>query len=213
MQIFKDRQEAGRKLGESLNKYQSENPIVLSIPRGGVVTGFEVAKLLKAPLDMIIVRKVGVPSQPELGMGAVAEGNIEILDKDMIKSLRIPKDLVDEVVLKEKAEIERRKNLYRYNKPIIDVKDRFVILVDDGLATGISARAAIESLKKLKPKKIIFAAPVCAKESVKSMKNLVDEVYCMLTPSGFSAVGNWYQNFDQVADEEVKEMLRNSLSF
>lgn len=211
-EVFRDRKEAGRRLGKSLKKYQSENPIVLVIPRGGVVVGREVSKILKAPLDVIIARKVGVPSQPELGMGAVAEGGIEILDKDMIKSLQIPRSLMNEVIAKEKSEIERRKSLYRENKPIINLKNRVVILVDDGLATGVSAEAAVKSLKKLNPKKIIFAAPVCAKESVKNMRDLADEVCCLLTPSGFSAVGNWYQNFDQVTDEEVKEILRNSRS-
>lgn len=211
MQDFQDRKEAGRKLGKILKKLKLENPIVLAIPRGGVVIGFEVAKILKAPLDVIIARKIGVPSQPELGMGAVAEEGVEILDKELIKSLLIPKHLVNEVIVKEKAEIERRKDLYRENKPIINLTDRVVILVDDGLATGVSAKAAIKSVRKLKPKKIIFAAPVCARDTVKKMKNSVDGLFCILTPSEFSSVGLWYQNFDQVTDEEVKELLNKKI--
>lgn len=194
-------------LGESLKKFKKESPIILAIPRGGVVVGYEVSRILNAPLDVIIARKVGVPFQPELGMGAVAEGGVEILDKDLIRSMSIPKKLVDEVIDREKKEIERRKSLYRNNKPIIDIENRVVILVDDGMATGVSAKAAVKSLKKLKPKKIIFASPVCAKDSVGEMKNLVDVLCCLLTPSEFSSVGLWYQNFEQVTDEEVKELL------
>jgi|SRR3989344_5149357 len=211
MRIFENRRRAGRRLGESLKKYKSESPVVLAIPRGGVVVGYEVAKILKAPLDVIISRKVGVPFQEELGMGAVAEGGVEILDKALIKGMRIPKKSVDEVIAKEKKEIERRRSLYRGNKPIVNIENRIVILVDDGLATGVSARAAIKSLKKLKPKKIIFAAPVCAKESAENMRSLVDEFFCLLTPSGFSSVGLWYQNFEQVEDEEVKELLSKKI--
>lgn len=211
MQDFQDRKEAGRRLGKILKKFKLENPIVLAIPRGGVMVGYEVAKILKAPLDVIIARKVGVPSQPELGMGAVAEGGIEILDRELIKNLQIPKDAVERTIAEENSEIERRKSLYRDNKSIINIRDRVVILVDDGLATGVSARAAINSLKKLKPKKIIFAAPVCAKDTVKEMKNSVDGLFCILTPSEFSSVGLWYQNFDQVTDEEVKELLTKKI--
>lgn len=207
MQNFEDRREAGRRLGEGLRKYKSENPIILAIPRGGVVVGYEVAKILKAPLDIIIARKIGVPFQPELGMGAVAEGDVEILDEKLIKTLKIPKKSVDEAIEKERKEIQRRISLYRNNKAHIDVRNRIVIIVDDGLATGVSAKAAIKSIKKLKAKKIIFASPVCAKDTLRDMKHLVDDFICLLTPSEFSSVGLWYQNFDQVTDEEVKELL------
>lgn len=213
MRNFQDRKEAGRRLGKILKKYKFESPIILAIPRGGVVVGFEVAKLLKAPLDVIIARKVGVPTQPELGMGAVAEGGVKILDKDLIEQIRIPRGSVNEVIAKERAEIKRRRSLYRGNKPITNIENRVVILVDDGLATGVSARAAIESIKKLRPKKIIFAAPVCAKESEQNLRHLVDELFCILIPPGFDSVGRWYQNFDQVTDEEVKELLKSYRNF
>lgn len=207
MENFQDRREAGRRLGEGLKKYKLKSPIVLAIPRGGVVVGYEVAKILKAPLDVIIARKIGVPSQPELGMGAVAEGGVKILDKDIIEQMRIPIGSVNEVIVKEKAEIKRRRGLYRGNKSMANIENRVVILVDDGLATGVSARAAIRSLRKLKPKKIIFASPVCARESAENMRSLVDGLFCLLTPSGFDSVGTWYQNFEQVTDDEVKRLL------
>lgn len=213
MKIFKNREEAGRTLGESLKRYKFENPVILAIPRGGVVIGYEVANIIKASLDVIVVRKIGAPTQPELGIGAVAEGGIEILDKELIKSLRIPKNSVSEVIVREKNEIERRKSLYRGGRPMLDVKNRIVILIDDGLATGVSARAAISVVRKLKPKKIIFASPVCAKDTVKNMKHLVDGLFCILTPSYFSSVGLWYQNFDQVTDEEVSKLLKSSRNF
>lgn len=210
MKNFEDRKEAGRRLGESLRKYKFEKPIILAIPRGGVLVGYEVAKALDAPFDVIISRKIGVPYQPELGMGAVAEGNIEILDKKLIKSLRIPKNLINEIIIRERAEIDRRKKLYRGNKPMINMENKVVILVDDGLATGVSAKAAITRIKKLRPKKIIFASPVCAQDSLKSMKHYVDEIFCISTPSGFDSVGKWYTNFEQVTDEEVKSLLKES---
>lgn len=210
MEIFQDRKEAGKELGERLKKYKSENPIILAIPRGGVVVGYEVARILKAPLDVIIARKIGAPMQEELGIGAIAEGDIEVLDKRLIRNLQIPRDAVKGIIAKEKREIERRKSLYRENRPIMNLQNRTVILVDDGLATGVSARAAIEAIKKLKPKKIIFASPVCAKDTVKDMGKSVDEPFCILTPSYFNSVGAWYQNFDQVTDQEVKELLSSS---
>ncbi|MEK7517170.1 MAG: phosphoribosyltransferase [Patescibacteria group bacterium] len=212
MEIFQNREEAGRKLGESLEKHKFENPIIIAIPRGGVVVGYEVAKILKASLDVVIARKIGVPYQPELGMGAVAEGDVEILDKDLIRKLQIPKNLVNEVIVREKKEIERRKSLYREDRPILNIENRIVILVDDGLATGVSAKAAIKQLRKLKPKKIIFASPVCAKDTAENMKHLVDGLFCLFTSAVFNSVGAWYQSFDQVTDEEVKELLNKKIS-
>lgn len=212
MKNFEDRKEAGRRLGQSLRKYKFEKPIILAIPRGGVVIGSEVAKTLKAPLDVIIARKIGVPSQQELGMGAVAEGGIEILDKKLIKSLRIPKNLINEIIMKERAEIERRKAVYRGDRPMINIENRVVILVDDGLATGVSAKAAIMRIKKLNPRKIILAAPVCAFDSARDIKRLVDELVCLVTPPEFNAVGTWYTNFKQVTDEKVKSLLKESLN-
>lgn len=207
LKLFEDRKEAGRKLAKRLEKYRKEKPVILALPRGGVPVGYEIAKTFKLPFDVIIVRKIGSPNQPELGIGAVAEGNVEILDKKAIKLLGLNKDAISEIIAREKNEIERRKKIYRENKPLINIKSKTVILVDDGLATGITAKAAILAIKKLKPKKIIFASPVCAFDSLKNIEN-VDEIQCILTPHEFNAVGSWYKNFDQVTDEEVKNLLR-----
>lgn len=207
MKLFEDRKEAGEKLAKALGKLKIKDPVILAVPRGGVPVGVEIAKTLKAPLDIIIARKLGAPAQEELGIGAIAERNIEILDKKLIRVLKVPKSILLDIVSKEKAEIKRRKFLYRKGRPIIDINGKTVILVDDGVATGITARAAILSVRKLKPKKIIFASPVCSFESVKDLRQLTDELLCLYVVKEFDSVGVWYDNFEQVKDEEVIDRL------
>ncbi len=202
--IFKDRQEAGKKLAEKLLKYKDENPIVLSLPRGGVPVGHEIAEKLKCPSDVFIVRKLGVPFQPELGMGAIAENGVYILNERLVQNLQISESQIQEVLTKELAELKRRVNFYRGGNLIQNLKNKTVILVDDGLATGISARAAIKGLRELQAKKIILAVPVGAAESVEDLKLMVDELICLYCPDDFSAVGEWYEDFTQVSDEEVR---------
>ncbi|MBI2049492.1 phosphoribosyltransferase [Candidatus Roizmanbacteria bacterium] len=210
MKLFENREEAGRTLGKRLKKFKIEAPIILAMPRGGVPVGFEVAKILKCPLDVIIARKIGAPNQPELGIGAIAEGNVKIWDREILKIVNEPKNVLDKIVDLEKREVERRKNLYRNYRPIVDVCDKTVILVDDGVATGITAKASIYAIKKLNPKKIIFASPVCSRDSVKDIKHMVDNILCLMTPEEFNSVGQWYENFDQTTDEEVKNLLKEN---
>lgn len=210
MKSFKDRTGAGRRLGERLKKFKIEDPVVLAMPRGGVPVGFEIAKILKAPLDVVIARKIGAPYQPELGIGAIAEGNIKIWERQILDSVKAPENILNKIVSSEKRELERRKNLYREKRPIINVGNKNVILVDDGVATGITAKATIKAIKKLNPKKIIFATPVCAKDSVKNIRRLVDEFLYLMAPLEFNSVGQWYENFEQVTDKEVKNILEES---
>ncbi len=210
MMLFKDRIEAGRMLGEELKKLKIENPVVLAMPRGGVPVGFEIAKILNASLDVIIARKIGAPNQKELGIGAIAEDDIKVWDQEILNVVKPQKAILNKIVKTEQKELERRKNLYRDGKPIIRLRGKTVILVDDGVATGITAVATINAIRKLKPKKIIFAAPTCAKDSVLHLKPLVDDFLCLITPSEFQSVGQWYDNFEQVTDEEVKDILKKN---
>lgn len=207
MKLFEDRAEAGRRLGERLKEYKIENPIVIAMPRGGVPVGFEVAKILKAPLGVVISRKLGAPQQPELGIGAIAEGNIEVLDKELIRTLKVSESELNVLIRREKLEILRRKKLYRGKKDL-NFKNKTAILIDDGIATGITAKATIEAVKKLKPKKIIFAVPVCPDDSIKDFEVLADEFICLYAPAKFDSVGAWYNNFDQVTDQEVAGLLK-----
>lgn len=208
--IFENREEAGRKLAVKLSKYRAEKPLVLALPRGGVPVGFEIAEKLGASLDVLISRKIGAPHNPEFGIGAVAEGNIRVLDKPVIRLLNISKEDLETVSNEEKRELVRRAELYRSNQPLPSFKNRIIILVDDGLATGVTARAAIKALKKQNPKKIVFASPVCAYDTAGEFRHLVDDVVCVSTPVDFESVGLWYRNFDQVTDREVINLLHQS---
>jgi putative phosphoribosyl transferase len=211
--LFRDRHHAGKQLATLLFQYTDEDPIILALPRGGVPIGFEVAKLLHAPLDVIVVRKIGLPRHPEFGVGAIAEGNVQLFDDKTLEVLGLsPKDL-QEVIDDETEELKRRVKVYRGSTALPDLQGRTVILVDDGLATGITARAAITAVRKLRPKKIIFASPVCAHDSVQEMHGSVTDVICLTTPLDFTAVGLWYQYFDQTTDEEVQELLQKSKHF
>lgn len=208
--LFEDRSEAGKKLAESLKKYAKESPVILALPRGGVPIGFEVAKTLGAPLNVIVTRKLGFPGNKEFGIGAIGENDTEVLDQRTLALFGLPKEYLDEEIGEEKAELNRRIAIYRQNKPLPNLKDKTVILVDDGLATGVTAKAAIEAIKKQGPKKIIFASPVCAYETVQDLSNLVDKVVCVASPMEFLSVGSWYKYFPQLSDQEVVNLLSQS---
>lgn len=211
--VFENRQEAGKKLAAELFKYRSENPYVLAVPRGGVPIGFEVAEVLHAPLDVIIVRKIGLSGNREFGIGAIAEGGVKVLDNTTLEVLGIDEEEIKDTLTLEEKELNRRVEVYRGGKPLPNLKGRTAILVDDGMATGITARAAIESVKKLKPQKIVLAMPACALDTIESFKKQVDEVFCLATPSEFMAVGVWYKDFTQISDEEVVDSLKKAESF
>lgn len=208
--VFQNRQEAGKRLAAELIKFRKEKPFVLSLPRGGVPIGYEIAKVLHAPLLPIVVRKIGLSGNKEFGIGAIAENEVEVLDTTTINVMGIDEGEIRDAIELEEEELRRRVRLYREDQPLPDLTDRMAILVDDGMATGITARAAIQSVKKLHPKKIVLASPVCALDTVEGIKSQVDEVICLVTPVEFTAVGLWYRDFKQVSDEEVVNLLKGS---
>lgn len=208
--LFENRQEAGRRLAFRLTQHGFQDPILLALPRGGVPVGYEVAEILGIPIDVIVSRKISAPGSPEFGIGAIAEGDVLVLDEEVIKRLKISKEELNKIVQIEKEELKRRVTLYRNNKPLPILNKRIVILVDDGLATGVTSRAAIVAIKNQNPKLLIFASPVCALDTAFEFKKLVDDIICLTTPVDFSAVGYWYRIFEQVTDTEVVEFLRKS---
>lgn len=202
--IFRDRTHAGQKLAEKLIGYKENNPLVLALPRGGVPIGYEVAKVLGAPLDTIIARKIGAPSNPEFGVGAIAPGGVLVLDNNTINSLGLEKKDIDRVIELERQEMERRIIRYKSGQRSREISKDMIIVVDDGLATGVSARAALESVKTVyRPKKLIFASPVCARDSLEALKPYADKIICVSEPENLLAIGEWYENFPQTSDEEV----------
>jgi len=206
---FADRFEAGRLLaGEFGHRPRPINPIVLALPSGGVPVGLAVAQALQAPLDVMVVRKLGVPWQPELAMGAITSGAFRILDDELIQELGIKPEEIAAVVSQEKAELERREKLYRAGRPIPELRGRTVVLVDDGLATGSSMLAAVRYIRTLKPVKLIGAIPVGSVEACHRLKKELDECVCLATPDPFHAVGEWYKDFRQVGEAEVQQWLR-----
>jgi predicted phosphoribosyltransferase len=205
--LFEDRVDAGRQLGARLRDYGSEPVVVLALPRGGVVVGYEVARALHAPMDVLVARKLGAPGRPELGIGAIAPGGVRVLDEPAIVWLRITPEQLEEVTAQETAELGRRMELYHAGRPPVDVRGKIAILVDDGLATGGTARAAIASLKLRQPERIVLAVPVCAPETARAIADEVDDIVCLASPSDFRAVGYWYGDFGQTTDEEVLELL------
>jgi predicted phosphoribosyltransferase len=206
--MFKDRTEAGKRLANELSDYENrDDVIILGLARGGVPVAFEIAKEINVPMDVFLVRKLGVPSQKELAMGAIASGGIRILNDDVINMLRISDRAIDHVANEEQQELERREREYRGNRQKIDVKDRVSILVDDGLATGASMRAAVRALRQMEPAKIVIAVPVAAPDTCDAFKDKVDEIICLATPEPFYAIGAWYDNFSQTTDEEVRSIL------
>jgi putative phosphoribosyl transferase len=208
---FRDRTEAGRLLAAKLSAYANRpDVLVLALPRGGVPVAHEVARALRAPLDIFLVRKLGVPGHEELAMGAVATGGVRVLNDHVVRTLRIPPKVIDAVAAKELEELARRERLYRGDRPPPDVRGRTVILVDDGLATGATMLAAVKALKQQQPGRIVVAAPVAAADTCEQLAEEVDEVVCAVTPQPFQAVGLWYEDFSQTTDEEVRELLERS---
>lgn len=208
---FRDRREAGRLLAGRLAPYANRTDVlVLALPRGGVPVAYEVARALDAPLDVFLVRKLGVPGQEELAMGAVATGGVRVINDQIVRALRIPDYLIDMVAAKEQQELARRERLYRGDRPPPDVRGRTVILVDDGLATGASMHAAITALRQHQPARIVVAVPTAAPETCQALKAEVDDVLCAITPEPFHSVGLWYGDFSQTTDEEVKDLLARS---
>ena len=205
--IYKNRQDAGRQLAEKLMKFKDENPIIIALPRGGVVTGYEAAKMLHAPLDVMITRKLGAPFQPELAIGAIAPNDVRILNLDAIRFLGISKDEMEEIIRRETKEMHRRIKLYRGDLPPLDLSGKTVIIVDDGLATGVTAGVAVLSIKQMTPEKIILAVPVSPIDTAEKFREEVDEFICLSEPPDFFAVGQYYDDFAQVTDEEVISLL------
>lgn len=208
---FRDRSEAGKLLAVQLAAYTNQQDvIVLALPRGGVPVAFEIAQALHAPLDVIVVRKLGVPGQEELAMGAIATGGIRILNKDVVQFLYISDEVIDKIAAQELQELERRERLYRGELPAYDVRSRTVILVDDGMATGATMHAAVAALKQLQPARIIIAVPTAAPSTCEELAAEVDEFVCVLRPEPFIAVGYWYRQFSQTSDEEVRSLLEQA---
>jgi putative phosphoribosyl transferase len=208
---YQDRTEAGRLLAERLAKYKNRpDVVILALPRGGVPVGFEVAQALNAPLDVFVVRKLGVPGQEELAMGAIASGGVRVLNEDIVQMLRIPDEMIEATVAKETEELERRERLYRGDRPGLDARGRVAILIDDGLATGSTMRAAAMALRRHLPSRIVVAAPVAAGSTCDELSNEVDEVICAATPEPFYAISLWYRDFTQTTDDQVRELLAQS---
>jgi predicted phosphoribosyltransferase len=206
--LFRDRSHAGALLAERLTAYKGRaDVLVLGLPRGGIPVAYEVARELAAPLDIFIVRKLGAPGQPELAMGAIASGGVRVLNDSVVRALGIPRSAIDRVEAAEQVELERREALYRSGQPPPEVRGRIVILIDDGLATGSTIRAAVAALRPRGPRRIVVAVPVAAAETCAEFRHEVDEVVCAETPEPFFAVGEFYRDFSQTTDEEVRDLL------
>jgi putative phosphoribosyl transferase len=211
MHKYKNRRDAGLILANALLSLpiEKQNTIVLALPRGGVPVAYEVAKSLKVPLDVYLVRKLGVPGHKELAMGAIAEGDVSIFNKEIIDELLVTTEEIEQVTKLEKAEMARRAERYRGSKPFPELRDKTVILVDDGIATGASIMAALTSLRKLEPHKIIVAVPVADVRVKTKMKCMADKFVCTMLVSPLEAVGHWYEDFSQTEDEEVIDLLKS----
>jgi predicted phosphoribosyltransferase len=210
-ETFHDRREAGQVLADRLEGLADRSDVVvLALPRGGVPVGYEVARRLRAPLDVFLVRKLGVPGHSELAFGAIATGGVRMLNHDVVDGLKLSREDVEAVAAEETEELARRERAYRDDLPPPDVQGKTAILVDDGLATGASMRAAVAALRRLGPARVIVAVPVAAASTRDEFGRLVDEVVCARTPSPFLAVGLWYDDFSQTSDEEVRELLRRA---
>ena len=207
--IFQNRREAGRLLGKKLRALGlGEYPFVLALPRGGVPVAFEIALQLDAPLDVFVVRKLGVPGHEELAMGAIATGGIRVLDNDIIRTLRIPPEVIDAVADREEQELLRRERVFRHGNAPQDLQDRVIILVDDGLATGSTMLAAVRAARSAGAANVLVAVPVASRSAVQKVRRIADEVIALTTPEPFYGVGQWYQDFTQTTDQEVCEFLR-----
>jgi len=213
--LFADRVDAGQRLGARLREFieqecAGDEAVVLALPRGGVPVAYEVSKALGSPLDVFVVRKLGAPQQPELAMGAIASGGVRVINDEVVRALRITPEQLADTAERETRELERREHAYRGDRAPLDVKGKCVLLVDDGVATGYTMRAAVAALRQREPKKIIIAAPVAAQDTCEELKRHADAVVCLTTPYDFAAVGQWYRYFDQTSDEEVRILLERS---
>lgn len=205
---FRDRRDAGRQLARQLIAYAGRSDVlVLALPRGGVPVAYEVACALDAPLDAFLVRKLGVPGYEELGMGAVATGGVRVLNEEIVRSLGVSDQAIEKVAADERQELARRERLYRGDRPPLDVSGRTVILVDDGLATGATMRAAAEALRRQQPARIVAAVPTSSRDTSDALRAEADEVISAITPEPFFAVGHWYDDFTQTSDDEVRRLL------
>jgi putative phosphoribosyl transferase len=208
---YADRREAGRAVAARLGDYAGRaDVVVLGLPRGGIPVAYEVARALNAPLDVFVVRKLGLPGHPELAMGAIASGGVRVLNDDVFRHVNVPPSAIEAVARAEQMELERRERAYRGARPAIPVGDRIVILVDDGLATGSTMRAAVLAIRRQLPSQIVVAVPVGARETCRAMDEVADEVVCVRMPEPFTAVGLWYDDFGQTTDEEVRQLLAAS---
>jgi len=208
---FRDRTEAGQLLAQKLALYANRPDVqVLGLPRGGVPVAYEVAQRLEAPLDVFVVRKLGVPGHEELAMGAIASGGVRVLNDAVVEALRIPNNLIDVVAAREQRELERRERAYRGNRPAPDVRGRTVILVDDGIATGSTMYAAISALRQRAVTEIVVGTPTISKTTYHEMQREADELVAVIVPEQFDGVGQWYEDFSQTTDEEVRALLRKA---
>jgi putative phosphoribosyl transferase len=209
--IFRDRQDAGVQLAARLSRYAGDpKVVVLGLPRGGVPVAYQVARILEAPLDIFVVRKLGVPEHRELAMGAIATGGVRVLNPEVVSALRIGEPMIAAVAAEEQKEMERQERAYRGDVPFPDLAGRIIIIVDDGLATGSTMRAAVKALRQMRPACIVVGAPVAAEETCRSLAREADEVVCVSTPESFQAVSMWYHEFSQTTDEEVRLLLESS---
>ena len=205
---FADRRQAGAVLGDSLKHFAGRSDVVvLALPRGGVPVGYEVARALGALLDVFVVRKLGLPGHPELAMGAIASGDVRVLNEDVLESYPVSRAAIDAVTRTERLELERRERAYRDGRPLVPIQGRVVILVDDGLATGSTMWAAVVAVRRLQPARVVVAVPIGARETCEALRKIADEVVCALMPEPFRAVGHWYVDFSQTTDEEVRQLL------
>lgn len=210
-QSYRDRHHAGAELATRLEQFRGrDDVVVLALPRGGVPVAVEVARALDAPLDIFLVRKLGVPGHRELAMGAIASGGVRVLNEEVVRWYRIPEAVIDETARAEQAELERRERAYRDGRSPVPIQDRVVLLIDDGLATGSSMRAAVQAARTQHPARIVVAVPVGAPDTCRDFADVADEIVCARTPERFSAVGEWYRDFSQTTDEEVRALLQHA---
>jgi putative phosphoribosyl transferase len=206
---FADRTEAGRRLARKLARFKSQRPLVLALPRGGVPVGFEVARALDAPLDLILVRKIGAPYQPELALGAVVDGDQAetVINRDIVERFQISESYLEGASAQQLEEIERRRRLYGAGRPKVEVRDRTAIVVDDGIATGATMEAALRATRRAAPRRLVLAAPVAPPDTIERLRPLVDEIECLIVPGYMGAIGMFYADFRQVSDDEVTALL------
>ncbi len=208
IKIFRDRTEAGQLLAAKLARFSGKpDAIVLALPRGGVPVGYEIARALKLPLDIFLVRKLGVPGHEELAFGAIAMGNVTVFNQEIIAMLGLSRHTIDAVIASEQMVLNERDEKYRGNRPLPNLKDRTVILVDDGIATGATLHAAINAIRQLDCRHLVAAVPIAPMEAISQFSRLVDEMVCLETPTDFFAIGSWYEDFSQTTDEEVYRLL------